>query len=320
MSMNEIDNTSNEDLDTFSAEFFGQSPAIEDAPTEEIVEQETEAVDAAEEATPEEDTHPEEEDQTEEEKPKGKKSSYQDRINELTAARREAERREVVLQKQLEEILAKLETPKETKTESSIPDPEALNADGTEKYPLGEFDPNYISDRVKFEVNERMQQVESQRKAEAEAQKIAAQQETLRSSWNEKVEVASEKYEDFQQKGNELLSTIGNIDPSYSDYLANTIMSLDNGPDVLYYLANNPLEVQKIINSGATTAAIAFGRIDARFELSKEKKEETRPRITKAPTPPASLNKGAAASIPISADTDNLDDFENMFFKKKSNS
>jgi hypothetical protein len=54
----------------------------------------------------------------------------------------------------------------------------------------------------------------------------------------------------FREKAVELEDTFRDLDPSYGKYLATTIMSLDYGPHVLDYLADNPDEARNIVASG----------------------------------------------------------------------
>lgn len=318
MSMNETDNQE-ESLDLFSAEFFGQSSPQEDVP----IKEETPNIEevAADEATPEEDTQNEETDEEEEKEPAPepkKKSSYQDRINELTAARREAERREIALQNELAEIknmLAKKDVTEVKVDAPKEPTPDDLNEDGSEKYPLGEFDPKYTKDLAAFTANQIIAKHNAEMAELAAKQKAEEQAASLRNEWESKLTAAAEKYEDYTEKSAALIGSLSHLDPTYSEQLASVIMSLDNGPDVLYYLANNPTEAMNIINAGPVKAAIAFGKIDSRFEVAKEQKEQARPKISKAPTPPV-VNKGATASIPIPDDTDDLDAFWAKFQKR----
>src|SRR3546814_4068418 len=67
------------------------------------------------------------------------------------------------------------------------------------------------------------------------------------------------------------------IPQEYGEYLTATIMSLDNGPDVLYYLSENIAEAKRIVNLDGTKAAIALGRIDAKFEADVEENPVPRP-------------------------------------------
>ena len=115
-----------------------------------------------------------------------------------------------------------------------------------------------------------------------------------------------------------MVDVFSGLDKQYGDFLAQAIMSMDNGPDVLYYLAENKDEAKRIVESGATKAVISLGRLEARFDTSEETKPTPRQKVTKAPTPPQHLNKGSAAvKQAVTPDTDDLDAFEAEFFKKR---
>lgn len=316
-------------LDDFSAEFFGQTSDTPTEATEEVKpeDQEIDAPETNEDTQPEDDALEQDDEtdelQQEEPAPKPKKNRFQERIDELTTARREAERREQALAAKLEALEAKFNqnekpTPAPQVKEDTGPQPTDTNDDGSEKYPLGEFDPNYIRDLTRHELS---QQLKAQQEATAKDQerlKIEAAQAQLQTEWNEKITPAQERYPDFQEKGQQLVDSFSDLDPAYSQYLANTLMEMEYGPDVLYYLASNPDEAQKIIKSGATKATIALGRIESKFALAEAEKQIARPKVSQAPTPPSHLNKGSDTAKPaIRGDEDDLDLFEKEFLKKK---
>ena len=89
-------------------------------------------------------------------------------------------------------------------------------------------------------------------------------------------------------------------------------MSMDHGPDVLYYLAENVDEAKEIFESGPQKATIALGRIESRYIQSESTK---RPRVSKAPSPPPTNKGSAGGSKTVRPDTDDLDSFEKTFFK-----
>ena len=320
-------------LDDFSTEFFGQSNVEADpAKSEDQVEPDESDAPIIE------DTHEEPTDEGEtseagtnddleeiEEAPveKPKKNRFQERIDELTAKAREAERKAQELEQRLlerEQAAVKTPEPEVTNTDTAAPSPDALNEDGTEKYPLGEFDPNYLKDYVAFQFEQRVKQAEEAQTREAQQKAIEAEQTALREGWNSKLEPAQERYPDFMEKGQQLVDALQGLDPAYSEFLSATIMSLDNGPDVLYHLASNPADAQKIVKAGNLRAALMLGALDARFEVSKEEGQGVstpRPRVSKAPTPPNRVNKGSSAAMPeVPDDTDDLDAFERKMWKR----
>lgn len=321
------------DLDTFATDFFGRKEEAvessqEDVPSDDVEDTEQKS-DALEEAHTEDDTlADEDEDQEEGEvdtNPKPKRNRFQERIDEAVGKQRETERK---LQAALAELAAAKGTdkvPESTPTPKAqlplspdFPDPLDKNEDGTDKYPLGEFDPLYLRDIAVQAYRQEREAEEKTRAQQAEEAKIEAEKAELATNWNEKLGPAKERYPDFDEKGSQLEDTFANIDQGYGEYLAATLMAMDYGPDVLYYLSNNLDEAAKIVNSGPTKAVIALGRLEARFAVEEEEKETPQPRVSKAPPPPGVQNKGTSVSRgAVKGDEDDLDSFANSFFKRR---
>lgn len=312
-----------DDLDAFSADFFGQNEAqpepassedTEDAPDEESDALNNDATHEGDETPDDTDS---EDDEADEPAPKPKKNRAAERIEELNKKYRETQR-------ELEELKSRLEkndspaTKQNEVVESAAPQPTDQNEDGTDKYPLGEFDPLYIRDLTRFELAEGQKALDAERQKALEEAKVADARVELETEWNSKLGPAKERYPDFDEKGQELFEAFADVDQDYGEYLASTLMQMEYGPDVLYYLANHPDEARKIVDSGPFKATLAFGRIESKFAFADEEKQKARPKVSQAPTPPVHTNRGNAAPVPeIPADTDDLDSFEKVFFKKK---
>lgn len=310
----------NDDLDVFTKDFFGQKP-LETEPASSETEQDTDDKDESG-VTEAQVTDQEDEDLDAElpaeEQPK--KKTFQDRINELVKQRedekRDGEKRLAELRKEFEDRIAAL-APKQAAPKSAEPTPNDQNEDGSDKYPLGEFDPAYIRDLTRFELNQARVQDEIKAQEQRQQQEQQAAQTALVQSWNEKVEPAKVQYPDFQEKGQQLIDGFKDLDQGYAQYLTNVLMSMDKGPDVLYYLASNPAEATSIVNSGAQKATLALGRIEAKFVQADAEKAAAKPRISKAPPPPPVQSRGTAAGhIAVEGDTDDLDAFTAEFYKK----
>lgn len=320
-----VESTVDDDLDTFSDVFFGRKAPDDEQASSEKVETDTTEDDAQEDTQPEDDTlaNDEDEDEVVEEapedaQPKPKKNRFQERIDELTAGKREAERKAA----DLEARLAKLEqtskpAPIVEAAENTGPTPEDTNEDGTDKYPLGEFDPNYIRDLTRHTLQTEREALKKEEEEKAQQTEMEAQRAALQTSWEEKLVPAQERYPDFREKGEALVDSFSGLEPAYAEYLTATLMSMEYGPDVLYYLSKNPAEAHAIVNSGATKATIALGRLESKFAFAEEEKQR-RPKVSQAPTPPVHLNKGSAVvKVEVPDDTDDLDAFANKFFDKK---
>jgi hypothetical protein len=306
-----------DDLDAFTDLFTGKAKVKdEDTVEPDDVEPVSEDDDTEVDTEVSEDEAPDEDDDSEEkpvEKPK-KVNRVQERINELTARAREAERALAALQaaqapKQDEPAKA----PTALVPDTTGPDPDALNADGTEKYPLGEFDPEYIRDMARHTIETEWARKEQEAAEQNQRQQLEQARAEIQNQWAERLAPALEQHEDFLDKTMELESAFDGLDPQYSDYLVQTIKSLDHGPEVLYYFANNLEEARKFVQSGPLNATLALGEINAMFKGTTRKAE---PKVSKAPPPPQ-VNKGSKTRVAVTPDTDDLDAFSDLFFKKK---
>ena len=322
-----------DDLDSFSSDFFGQKKVEAEPASSEANEDEEQESDATLEdtSTSKEDTHegdddtPSDEDDSDDgddesddnDKPKPKKSRAQERIEELNRKYRETERLVKELQEKLDNQNKKPEPAPNKVVEDTGPTPDDRNEDGTDKYPLGEFDPNYIRDLTKHTLAEEKKAMDAKAEQSRAQEELDKQRAELQTGWQEKLGPAQERYPDFQEKGEQLLDTFSGINQDYGEYLAATLMSMDYGPDVLYYLASNPDEASKIVASGPTKATIALGRLESKFASADEAKQKARPKVSQAPTPPPTNEGAAPVKTDIPDDTDDLDAFAKKLFKKK---
>jgi hypothetical protein len=323
-----------DDLDAFSKVMFSAAPDLDDdEPATEVEDEEdpeieddalaTEDDDAEEEDSEEEDD--EEEEEVEEPKPEKKsKKSVQDRINELTAKAREAERREAALLKRLNDLETRepedntpQPKPKAVSQElpADAPKPDALGEDGEPLYPFGEFDPKFIRDLTIYTIEHETAALKQKEAQEAQRRQVEAAQAEIKNKWVDKVAEAEKELPDLREKLEDLTDTFQGIDPNLGEFLAATIMSCDNGPQIMYYLSQNIDEAQKIVSSGAASATLAIGRLDA-FVAKKPEEKRTK-KVSVAPKPPEARTRGSGSRSSVADDTDDLDAFEKKFFAKK---
>lgn len=337
-----------DDLDTFEKDFFQTESSEEEAPAEEeevedtgddapATDEDTDASEEDEDSAPDEEDEDEGEDESEEEeeepapKPKGKgKKSAQERINELTREKHENARRAAAIEQQNAELLRRLEALEAGKREDSkqepiqeklpqgAPKPDAVNDKGEPKYPLGEFDPAFIADLTTFTIEQKTAEIEQRKAAEAAQRELTAAQEALRTSWNEKLEAKEEENPEIRENITELAGAFQNIDPNYGEYLAMTIMQSEVGPDIMEYLSQNIGEARQIVASGPAAATLALGRLEARLSKPRPEAEEKRnnKKVSNAPEPPEKVTRGRKGQTSVRADTDDLDAFERVYFKK----
>lgn len=320
-----------DNLDTFATEFFGQKsvePAKTKAePKSDTDEGQVEQGGASDEGsgTDSQTTEPDpnaDPDAEYKETPK-KKPTVQDRIDELVKQRedikREAANERDALRKEFEAKIAELAPKPAAQTKTEEPTPLDLNTDGTEKYPLGEFDPNYIRDLTRHTLAQERAQEAIRAVEENRAREATQAQQALTTDWNTRLEAAKADYPDLVEKAQPMLDSVAaTLDPAYAGYLSTVLMSMDKGPDVLYYLSNHPDEARQIVNSGAQKATLALGRIEAKFLEADAQKTLAKPKVSKAPPPAPVQARGTnGAFISVAPDTDDLGAFEAEFFAKK---
>jgi len=313
----QVDNT--DDLDAFTLDLFGQRKTEsteakveveqEDDPTDE--EEVTEAQNTTDELT---DEDVKEEDEAPPPKPKSK---VQERIDELVRQREETKREAEALRKEFEEF-KKAQTTEKPAVKTNEPTPEDILESGEAKYPLGEFDPAYIRDLTRFTLAQERAQAKIRDEVERSERIQQEAQTALLGSWNEKVTAAKAQYPDLQEKAETLLRSFDGLETGYAGYLSTVLMSMDHGPDVLYYLSNNPEEATQIVNSGAQKATLALGRIEAKFYEVDAQKQLAKPKVSKAPPPPTATARGTGGGAKtVEPDTDDLDAFTQEFFRKR---
>lgn len=200
--------------------------------------------------------------------------------------------------------------------DSDAPHPDALAPDGSLQYPLGEYDPQFLADRTEYLVTKQLAQAEDRRRSEDAERTRIAEDAALTTAWEGKLAEAETELADIRPTIQVLDTEFRNLDPTYGTYLAKTIMDMDFGPQVLYYLANNVDEARTIVASGPQKATLALGRLEARIQTALAKKA-TPPRTTNAPKP-AATTRGNSGASSVRGDTDDLDAFERQLFKKKT--
>lgn len=312
-------------LDDFSKEFFGSTQVETEIPENEPDVQDEDSIvesDETDEAPVEEtetETDEVEDADAEADAPK-KKKSVQERMNELTRQRYEAERRELETQRQLQKLqeeLAQTRNPKQepaaTKVEvEDTPDPETKLENGEAKYPLGEFDPLYIRDLARHTIKQEQAAAEAYRKEAEAAAAVERTRHESQAKFAEKLTAYEAEDPEIQNKIMSLNPAFSQIDERYGQYLIDVVRELDNSPAVLAYLADNPETARKIVNSGAAQATIALGRLDAQVAKIVPPPKK----VTKAPEPPVRV-RGTQGQFAVAGDTDDLDAFSRVYFSKK---
>lgn len=246
------------------------------------------------------------------------KKSAQDRFDELTKKRREAERAAAEKDDRiaaLEAEIAGLKTAGKKKdlTEEK-PDVKAdPDAPKPEDFEFGEFDSRYVSalaahEAKKIVAAERAKDAET-RQADAAAAKAREYGEKL----DGHIRSGIEKFEDFESS----LEALEKVDGTPSEEARDMILGSEFGAEILYHLGKNPSEAVEMASKSPVEQARYLGKLEAQFSAQKAASTKTeKPAVTKTPPPPANRVRGADGKFSAADDTDDFAAFEAKHTKK----
>lgn len=223
------------------------------------------------------------EDEAKDEKPK-KKGGFQRRIDKLNAAKAEAQReaeywRKLALDKGAEAPKEKPETP--------------AAKDGKPSADDFETHAEYVEALTDWKVEQKAKALEEkQRKAALETE-----QQKLQSAHLTRVKSFAEKTADFE----EVIADVEDIPVSAA--VQEIIVTSENGPELMYELAKNRAEFERISKLPPLAAAREIGRIETRIAAKASEKPEPK-KLTKAPPPPKPVGGSKASTAKSIYDPD----------------
>ena len=143
--------------------------------------------------------------------------------------------------------------------------------------------------------------------AEAESQRAFV------NNWETRLQETEKEIPDIREKGAKVGETFATAAPEMAEYLSGAIMSMEEGPQVLAYLADNPQEARVLATADPLNATLQLGALKAAFVSKGSSEGGTPPKVSNAQEPPPQVNKGTSGKVSIRPDTDNLEDFAKLF-------
>jgi hypothetical protein len=212
------------------------------------------------------------------------------RFSELTkqreAARLEAERERnarEALEARLKELETKVNPPK-----SEEPDPKPDPSQFNDAIEYAEALAEWTADK---KLRER-DQAELARKAEEE-------QSRMRQKFQERLDAVKQDLPDYDDM-------IASSDVAVSGPVTDAIIESDVGPQILYYLAENPDFARELGEKSITSQLRSIGRLEAKFEKSETPKPSVKEPVAKKSNAPAPINPlksgGNPSDITLDAD------------------
>jgi len=191
------------------------------------------------------------------------KPKLQERIDEITRQRHEAQREAAYWKG-----IAEAAQPKAAPADAEEPKPEAFEDYGA-----------YVKALAKFEAKALV-------KAEFEQQRTQQAQDAQATTWQQRAEAAKAELPDFER-------VMAASTAPMSAAMAEAIKDSDVGPKVAYHLAQNPEIATRLSRLEPMAAAREIGRLEASLSV---KQEPTPKRVTSAPTPPTPVGSGRSTT------------------------
>jgi len=272
-------------------EFYANRLGLaEEAPVEAVEEKTAEPAEEANDQS----EQPTEETETKATEEKKQNPKLEKRFSELTKQREEA-RKEAAKERDAREALEKRISELEGRAE---PKPVEENVKPS---------PSQFNDA--FEYAEALAEWSAENallnrdKAEAE-RKEQEQRQSVIKSWNERLETVKADLPDYD----EMIASASDI--TVNDAIRDAMLESEQGPRILYHLAENPELAEKLNTLSTVSALREIGKLEAKFEASETPKDakteaETKPSIarSKAPAPISPIKTSSAvADVGVGSD------------------
>lgn len=291
----------------------GATQEIDDEPGEGDGDGEGEGDEGEPDGDPEDDGEPEDDDAK-------KKRNTADYIRDLKKERRELRRELAETKRANSSFEARLQAIENGVLQqpkpggNSEPTREKPDPNDAAKYPLGVLDDGYINDITEYNAELKVQAILEARAESERAQADNARAEQHLAGLREKAEIltdaGSDLYDDYEEKVLEA-GLRGDWELTETTFTAAT--EATHGAQILYELAGDKKEAKRVSQLSPYQQMKFVQERDA--EIAKTAQPRRKPRAD-APPPSSNAPAGRAASRGIRADTDNLNDFRKLWYKK----
>lgn len=230
-----------------------------------------------------------------ESQPKPRKTA-QDRIDELTAKQRQAERdRDAALDEAARwrtqaERAATSQTPQTPQGGDGKPNPEDFQD--------GVYDPAYVEALTDWKADQAVS------KRLSERDQVRTQQTAL-TAFNAR---AAEAFPDGEPDGLKALKAL----PKISETVALTILDMDDGPKVADHLGANRAELSRIESLPPHMQVLELAKISTRLASAPAAASSVN-RTPNAPAPPEGAARGAGGRFTVAPDTEDFSAFKKRF-------
>lgn len=244
-------------------------------------------------------TEEEEEEQPQKPEPKGKpKKGIQQRFNDLTRARREAEEKNRRLEEELAALRAGKQPEKPIEPQKPAAKPKAEDFQSYEEY-LDARDA-YVEQQAIAKAQEKLEHKQAETKARERAQAALK-------GWNERSAAFRSEHDDFDD-------VLGSVAVEIPAAMQQIFVEADQGPALAYELAKNPAELERIAKLPPMAAARELGKIEAKLTAPKAP-EKPQQKVSQAPDP---VNPVGGKGAPVAKKPDEMTLAEYRAWREKN--
>lgn len=156
----------------------------------------------------------------------------------------------------------------------------------------------YVEALSEWKADQKYSQRESARRQEEMRQRAAHEFQKLQSTYAERQNKVSQKYEDYEDVA---------LNPAVpiNQTMANAILMSEQGPDIAYYLGKNLEEAHRIANLPPLLAVKELGKIEAKLTLESAEPTPTK-QASNAPAPIAPVGGRSAPPKDGPSDKDDI--------------
>jgi hypothetical protein len=208
-----------------------------------------------------------------------KRTGVGKRIDELTANWRGSERRAEEAERRNAELIEILRSQHTATRREAEPAPTLAQAESAPDIDQFATYEEFTRASARYEAR----QILREERAQAEAQRQAAEREQNEQTFSERLRSATSKYPDFD-------SVVRNPDVPINSTILEIVRELDDGTDVLYALGQNPSEARRIAALSPRAAAVEIGR----FAKAHAPAAPAKPSIRPTPAPLNALGGNAS--------------------------
>ena len=133
----------------------------------------------------------------------------------------------------------------------------------------------------------------------------------MRQKFQERLEAAKQEMPDYEDM-------IASSDVSVSQPVTDAIIESDVGPQILYYLADNPDFARGLAEKSITSQLRAIGRLEAKFEKTEAPKTSEKPPVAKKSNAPAPISPLKAGGNPADTGLDSNREFHGTYAQWKA--